>query len=300
MELMRLLVVGANGLLGSNVVTVARNRDWDVVGTYHSHAPAFDIPLEQLDITNTDRVRDVIREHDPDWVINCAAMTDVDDCEINPERANEINARAPGKIAEICAHESTRFLHVSTDYVFDGQQTGTYTESSTPNPVQEYGISKLAGERAVREVSADALIARLSFVYGIHRSTNELTGFPAWVRDRLTAGKETPLFTDQQITPTRAGQAAATFLDLIENKQTGEYHVATQSCVTPYQFGVEICEQMNADSSLLSAGSRDDVERDADRPACTCLDVSRVETALGRSQPTIEEELDAIASAVNS
>lgn len=294
---MRLLVVGANGLLGSNVVATARNRGWDVAGTYHSERPTFDIPLTQLDITDTDEFRTIVEANAPDWVVNCAAMTDVDGCERNPERAHAINARAPGELAEICREASAEFLHVSTDYVFDGEGLETYSEDAEPNPVQEYGASKLAGERAVRGVDSNALITRLSFVYGLHRSRGELTGFPVWVRDRLRAESETPLFTDQHITPTRAGQAAETFLQLIERGQSGLFHVAARSCVTPYQFGVEICGRMGADETLLVEGSQDDVERDADRPSHTCLDVNRVEEALNRDQPTLMDDLLAIEAA---
>lgn len=98
-------------------------------------------------------------------------------------------------MATTCAEESVKFLHVSTDYVFDGVQTGSYTGGDEPNPIQEYGASNLAGEQNVRGVDSGTLVTRLSFVYGIHRSSEGLTGFPARVRGRLTEKEETPLFT---------------------------------------------------------------------------------------------------------
>ena len=292
---MNLLVLGANGLLGSNVIAAARDRGWTVTGTYHSERPAFEISHYQLDITDTDAVQDVISKAAPDWIINCAAMTDVDGCEETPEQAHDVNARAPGNIAELCVERSIRLLHVSTDYVFDGTGQGRYDENASGNPIQEYGASKLASEHAVTDVDPDALIARLSFVYGIHQSTEELTGFPAWVRGQLVDGDRTPLFTDQHVTPTRAGQAAETFCGLIEADERGTFHIAARSCVTPYEFGAEIGRRLDAGDALLMEGSLSDVDRVAKRPMHTCLGVAHVEERLERTQPALEEDLDAIA-----
>ena len=294
---MHLLVLGANGLLGSNVIAAARNRGWTVTGTYYSQQPTFDVSLHQLDITDTDAVREVISEADPDWTVNCAAMTDVDSCEERPEQAREVNARAPGDIAAHCADRSIRFLHVSTDYVFDGREREMYDEDASVNPLQKYGASKLAGERAVTDADPAALLARLSFVYGIHRRTNELTGFPAWVCEQLIDEDRTPLFTDQHVTPTRAGQAAETFCALIEADESGLFHVASRSCVTPYAFGAEIGRRLDADDALLVEGLLSAVDRAAERPTHTCLHVGRVEATLDITQPTLKEDLHAIAGA---
>lgn len=287
------LVVGANGLLGSNVVAAADRWDLDVAGTYHSAAPDFDVPLLTFDLDDTEAFDDLLREFDPDLVINCAAMTDVDGCENNPERAHSVNGEAPGVLAEQCAARSIDFFHVSTDYVFDGTARGPYEEADEPNPVQMYGESKLAGERAVAERGDDPVIVRLSFVWGIHRSSGDLTGFPAWVKRRLQTDESIPLFTDQRITPTRAGQAAETILELARHRGRGIFHVAATSCVTPYEFGLELTDVLDKDEKLLEKGSLTDVDRAATRPAFTCLDVSKAESTLGRSQPTLREDIEA-------
>jgi dTDP-4-dehydrorhamnose reductase len=295
---MRLLVVGANGLLGSNVVDAGQQRGWNVSGTYHSTRPNFDIPLTQFDLGDYAGFDDVLDEYDPDVVVNCAAMTDVDGCEQDAERAQLLNGDAPGGLAAHCETRDVYFVHISTDYVFDGTARDPYVEAATPNPVQAYGESKLAGERAVQSESETALIARLSFVWGIHRSSGGLTGFPAWVRDQLRSGESVPLFTDQWVTPTRAGQAAETLLDLIVMGQRGHYHVACTSCVTPYEFGRVIAEQMGADSALVREGSMGDVDRAATRPTYSCLDIGNVEDVLGRTQPTVREDVSSVWNAV--
>jgi dTDP-4-dehydrorhamnose reductase len=261
---MNVLVLGAGGLLGSNVVVAARDRGHAVAGTYHSTRPAFDVPLARLDVRDRNAFGSLLDEHDPEAVVNCAAMTDVDACEANPEEAFAVNGRAPGRLAAICSDREVAFVHVSTDYVFDGTADDPYDESSMPNPVQVYGESKLEGEYAVRE--------------------------------RLAAGESTPLFTDQHVTPSRAGAAATTILDLLETDRSGTFHVVSRSCVTPHEFGTALCARLGADETLLETGRQADVDRPASRPRYTCLDVGKVETTLGRSQPTLEADLDAVSS----
>jgi dTDP-4-dehydrorhamnose reductase len=296
---MNLLVVGTNGLLGSNVVSVGRQRDWNVSGTYHSTEPDFDIPLTRFDLRNYATFDNVLEEYDPDVVVNCAAMTDVDACEEELAQAHLLNGEAPGALAEHCETYRTEFVHVSTDYVFAGERRGPYSESADTNPVQVYGESKLAGEQTVQS-KTDALVARLSFVYGVHRSTGRLTGFPSWVQSRVESGEEIPLFQDQWITPTRAGQAAATLLDLVERGTTGPYHVACNSCVTPYEFGEELVDQFGHGTELLVEGSMGDVDRAATRPQYTCLSVDKVESTLGRAQPTLREDIEQMCDAVSA
>jgi dTDP-4-dehydrorhamnose reductase len=294
---MQILVVGAAGLLGSNVVSVAVDQGHDVIGTYHSTEPTFDVPLHEFDICDTNRFRELIDELGPDVVINCAAMTDVDGCEDSSKAAHRVNGEAPGKLAETCEEYGIELCHVSTDYVFDGKRSRPYTEVDEPDPIQEYGTSKLAGERAVLASHSSPLIARLSFVYGVDRSTGELTGFPAWVRGRLENGETTPLFIDQSVTPSRAGSTAGTLVDAVERGVSGLFHVASRSCVTPYEFGELICESTGASKSLLEEGSQAALDRPATRPEYTCLDVSKIEERLDRTQPTLQDDLEAIADA---
>lgn len=294
---MTVLVIGANGLLGSNVLVTARELGIDPIGTYHTTEPSFDAPCYQLDIQDSNAFEALLDRYEFEIVINCAAMTDVDGCERQPKRAREINAEAPEIIARLCADRGIEFTHVSTDYVFDGTADTPYRVMDTPDPIQVYGQTKLAGEKKVQKNHPNPTIVRLSFVYGIHRSQDELDGFPAWVRSQLQKGEETPLFTDQHVTPTRAVQAAETIFDLHKDSADGLYHVACRSCVTPYEFGHRIRNLMDISSEYLREGSMTDIERDAERPMYSCLDVSSIESILGREQPTLEEDLSVIDDA---
>lgn len=293
---MNALVVGACGLLGSNVVATAVDRGLSVAGTFHSTRPDFGTPLRKLDVRNPEEFVDLLDEFSPNVVVNCAAMTDVDACEENPDRARAINADAPEEMARHCSGRGTDFVHVSTDYVFDGRSDEPYPEDSDPNPIQAYGQSKLAGDRNVRSAHGSSLIVRPSFVYGVNRARNPavLDGFPAWVRSRLASNQDLPLFVDQYVTPSRAGATAETLLDLTEDGASGIYNVAAQSCVTPYEFGKEIASAMDVGTDALVEGSQSDVDRAAARPANTCLDVEKIESRLGRPQPTLTEDVGAI------
>lgn len=286
-----MIVFGAGGLLGSNVAHIARRRGEDPVGTYHSTRPSMEGTFEQVDIRNQDQVEAVLKAYPSGPVINCAAMTDVDESEKNPDRAFAINAEGPRRIAAVCDEMGRTIVHVSSDYVFDGSRDSPYGESEASNPIQTYGQSKEAGDQAIREEASKALIIRPSFVYGIHRSSEELVGFPSWVRDQLQTGNSVPLFTDQYVTPSRAGQCAETILDLLDEDVTGTVHSACRSCVTPYKFGQLVREFLNAPPSLIKRGSMNDIDRPAKRPTYTCLDVSRLQKYLGNPQPSLEEDV---------
>lgn len=290
---MDILVVGASGLLGSNVVSTALDRGQSVGCTYHTSEPTFEVPCRRLDIRKMDLFEEIVTEFGPSHVVNCAAMTDVDECERRPERAMEINATAPGDLATVCSDHDIDFTHVSTDYVFDGEKTDRYRERDDPNPIQAYGQSKLAGERAVTAVDDSVLLLRLSFVYGLDRSGESpvLSGFPAWIRSRVRAGETVPLYTDQRVTPSRAGAAATTLFDLRASGADGVYHVASRSCVTPYEFGRRLAEEAGVGDDALVRTSSGGVSRTAARPADTCLSVEQVTERLGRPQPTLESDV---------
>jgi dTDP-4-dehydrorhamnose reductase len=285
------LVLGSNGLLGSNLVRRLLDTDTEVIAGFHSTPPEIDVESVEIDVRDSENFETILRERDVECVINAAAMTDVDGCEDAQERAFDVNGEAPGRLAKIASEYGARFVHVSTDYVFDGRATEPYDEAAEPNPIQAYGESKRKGEKTVLEAASDALVPRLSFVYGRRGDTGSLEGFPAWVSSRLESNLEVPLFTDQRVSPTRAGYAAESILELLDTDTDGVIHVSSQSCVSPYEFGQEIAAQLEFRAALLSPTTSDSVERAAERPAYTCLSTERLASALGREPPTLAEDL---------
>jgi dTDP-4-dehydrorhamnose reductase len=294
---MTTLVIGATGLVGSNVLDQLVDEGSRVVGTYRSKPPSIDVESRRLDITDSETVRTVFEDIEPNAVLNCAAMTDVDACEREPDRATAVNETAAATVAGLAAETGAGLVHFSTDYVFAGDRAAAYTEADEPAPKQVYGETKLAGEQAVFDRHPDPVVVRPSFVYGIHRGTDELTGFPAWVRNRLQAGDDVPLFTDQRVSPTRAGQVASVARELLAAGATGLFHTTPRSCVTPFEFGQRIAELLDYPSDRLTRSSMAAVDREAPRPTNSCLAVGKVESALGRRQPTVRADLESIAGA---
>mgnify|MGYP006279782939 CR=1 FL=1 len=291
---MTTLVIGASGLLGSNVAVAAHDRSQDVLGTYHTTDLGLSIDSKQCDITDRAKVQSLLEASDPDLVVNCAAVTDVDECEQKQKAAQAVNAEAPKTIAEHCAKANIQFVHVSTDYVFDGNQHKPYAVDDDPNPIQQYGQTKNAGEHAVEAMAPSAIIVRPSFIYGIHRGSETLTGFPSWVAGELRSGNSVPLFTDQYVTPSRAGQVAEVILNLARENASGIFHVACRDCITPYEFGQRVARRIDTDGAIVES-SQTDVEREAPRPTYTCLDVQRVENQLQQAQPTLQDDLDRLS-----
>lgn len=288
---MRVLITGTRGLLGSNIVSVALNHGYQVIGSYHTEKPPFDVPLYKFDLRDDTRFTELLNKTEPDIVINCAARTDVDDCEKDPERAYAINAEAPGILASLCREAQIQFVQISTDYVFDGTNKTPYSEDDEPNPVQVYGASKREGELAALETYEQSIIVRISFVYGRNQATDELAGFPAWIVGKINTSEEIPLFTDKQITPTHAAQAAQTILELTEMETDGIYHATSKSCVTPYNFGLTIAEHTDIEDDVFTSTTLDATHRPATRPKYTCLSAEKIERKLKRPQPTLPQDL---------
>jgi dTDP-4-dehydrorhamnose reductase len=207
---MRLLVTGAAGMLGTDVVAAAAGHD--VVA----------LTRADLDITDADAVRAIVRDVRPDVVINCAAWTNVDGAEAHEAQATEINGAGAGHLAAAAEEAGAFVVHVSTDYVFAGDATAPYLEADPTGPRTAYGRSKLAGERAVADAAPDAhAIVRTAWVFGPHGKNFVDTML------RLGATRDTlNVVADQIGCPTYTGHLATALLDIAERRPNGVLHVA--------------------------------------------------------------------------
>ena len=168
---MRVLVTGANGMLGMDLCALLEEAGHTVIRTDVGTREGMEVPAwEALDITNTQAVTQTLLHHQPDVVIHGAAYTDVDGCERNPDQAYRINALGTWNLASVCGAHHITLVYLSTDFVFDGKKTEPYTEFDTPNPLGHYGASKLAGERYVSQLCRKHFIVRTAWLFGIHSS----------------------------------------------------------------------------------------------------------------------------------
>jgi dTDP-4-dehydrorhamnose reductase len=253
---MRILLTGAGGMLGQDLVSAA------------SAAGAQCIPLThaELDITDAAEVDTAVTAANPDVVVNCAAWTDVDAAESSFDIALAVNGEGAGNVARAAHRTGAHTLHISSDYVFDGTKRTPYVESDPTAPLSGYGRSKLAGEEAVTRAAPGAhAIVRSSWLFGEHGHC-----FPATIL-RLAEERDQLTVVDDQVgCPTFTGHLANALLTLCEQRPLGILHVAASSECSWYEFAREIVAEVGADATVTPCRTTD-MPRPARRPAYSVL-----------------------------
>lgn len=253
---MRIVVTGASGQLGSELVVSAKRRGHDVIGTTRA----------DLDVCDRAATTSRISELRPELIIHAAAWTAVDACESDPERAMRDNGEATRNVVDAAREVGARVMYVSTDYVFDGTKSSPYVETDEPNPTSVYGRSKLAGEQAMR---AEDAIVRVSWVCGFHGNNMVKTIM------RLMATHPTISFVDDQIGhPTIADDVAEGMITLAERGVSGIWHLTNQGVVSWYEFAREVVRMNGGDRAMVKPISTAELNppRPAQRPANSVLD----------------------------
>lgn len=286
----RVLVVGGTGLLGQYLCEEARRRGHELAATYRgTSSPSKGIAWHSLDLRRTEAFAPLLREVQPEVLLNTAALTDVDGCEERSEEAEAINAVAPGAMAETAESLGVPFVHISTDYVFDGQ--GPATEETEPRPLGAYGRTKLEGERRVLRADPQALLLRLSAVFGWNRLSSKPNSV-TWILNRLEAGQEAPLFEDQRVTPTFAKTAAEAALDLLALEVSGIFQVACRECMSRVEMGKAVADAFGLPGARITRIKMASLRLKAPRPPSPCLVVRKVEETLKRPMPSFRACLD--------
>jgi len=257
---MRLLVLGSGGMLGQAVAADARRLGHDVVALTHA----------DLDVTDAGHVTRVVTAAEPRAVVNCTGFTDVDGAETDEGRALRVNGDGAGTVARAAAEASARVVHVSTDYVFDGSKREPWLESDPVAPLQAYGRTKLAGERAVADANPEHAIVRAAWLFG--------AGGPNFVATMLRLGAErdeVTVVTDQRGGPTWTGHLAAALVELAEREgDVGLFHASGSGECSWYEFAVEIFDRARMRCRVVPTTS-DRMARPARRPAYSVLGTER-------------------------
>ncbi len=284
---MKLLITGATGLIGRELSSIAVKLNHEVYSAQHQTKTEFGIPIE-LNINDSNSVENCFRKIRPDLVINLAAFTNVDQCETERELALETNAKAVDRIAKEANKCDSYLLHVSTDYVFDGER-GRYSENDKPKPINWYGESKLKGEQAVEHHASSWCIARTSTPFGLHPSKKS---FPVLVAEKLSSGLEMQVIEDQYTSPTYVSNLAKMLIEIAERKLQGIIHVSGSSRVSRLDLARLLANKLDLNGSLLRPIKMQGIKWVARRPRDSSLNVNKAISVLSNKPESIEQGLE--------
>jgi dTDP-4-dehydrorhamnose reductase len=251
------LVLGANGQLGQELIHLLKTRNIEAIGT----------DQKEIDFTKPNEIAVKLKKLNPSHIVNCGAYTQVDKAEEEPELANLINAQAVGVIAKFASEGQIPFVHISTDYVFDGTATSPYLENEKVSPKSVYGSSKALGEKETVENNSSAYILRTAWVYGEYGNN-----FPKVIAKKLKNNEELNVVNDQIGSPTWTFDLASAIVEVLEKKpEPGIYHVTNSESCSWFEFAQEIAKSINADVNLVKPTDSKSFVRPAVRPKYSVL-----------------------------
>jgi dTDP-4-dehydrorhamnose reductase len=289
----KIVITGSNGLLGQSLLKLLlkENNKYQVFGFSKgvSRSGRTDFYFVSIDITNEENLKKELLKIQPDAIINTAAMTQVDDCEIRKEACDVLNIEVVKWLKEVAEIINCHVIHLSTDFIFDGKK-GYYKETDAPNPLSYYGISKVKSEEILLNSKIDFTILRTILVYGkVHDMSR--TNIVLWVREMLEKGKEITIVDDQFRMPTFVDDLALSCKLAIDKKATGIFHISSTKLMSIFEIVHEVANIFGLDSKLIKPTSSNILNQKAKRPSKTGFDVSKAKTVLGIKLHTFEEDL---------
>jgi dTDP-4-dehydrorhamnose reductase len=279
---MRILVTGSNGLLGQKLtVLLGKDRDVYLIATARGQAvlPVTKGEFRSLDVCNGDEVSNIVSATRPDVIIHTAAMTNVDQCETDREGCWLANVTAVENLIRACEKNSTRLIHLSTDFIFDGSH-GPLDENEEAAPVNYYGESKLAAEVLIRRSKIHWAILRTVLVYGITRDMSR-SNIVLWVKKNLEEGKPINVVDDQFRTPTLAEDLAMGCYLAAKQKAQGVFHISGKDFLSPYEIAIHTARYFNLDESLIRRTDSSTFKQPARRPLVTGFVIDKAMKELG-------------------
>jgi dTDP-4-dehydrorhamnose reductase len=293
-----ILITGSNGLLGQKLVELLKSdTSVRVVATAAGkNRLPFTAGYEyhEMDITNPAVIERVAGLVKPDVIIHTAAMTNVDQCEMEKEACWKLNVTAVEHLINTCRKHDIFLEHVSTDFIFDGE-AGPYKEEDEPNPVSFYGWSKYAAEKLVTSSGIRWAIARTVLVYGVAHDMSR-SNIILWVKKSLEAGTPIKVVTDQFRTPTLAEDLAEGCFLIARQEARGIFNISGKDFLTPYEMAVQAAVYFNLDTSLISATDASAFTQPAKRPPRTGFDLTKSRNILGYEPRTFREGIALLAS----
>ncbi|MES2387994.1 MAG: SDR family oxidoreductase [Bacteroidota bacterium] len=299
----RVLVTGSNGLLGQKLVALLQTRPgYEVIATARGenrfNSPHGPFEYYSLDITNSAQVFDLLSTLAPDYVVNTAAMTNVDQCETERKECRNLNVDSVSYLAEACAALNVFLLHLSTDFIFDGIN-GPYDEQAEALPLSFYGQSKLDAEEVLINSPLKWAIARTVLVYGIAQDMSR-TNIILWVKKSLEDGKTINVVDDQWRTPTLAEDLALGCFLILKHDATGIFNISGKDFLTPYEMAIATANYFNLDKSLINKTDGSKFTQPAKRPPRTGFIIDKARNVLGYEPHSFDEGIAELAKQLKS
>lgn len=289
----KVIITGSNGLLGQSLLKLLLNYkdDFEVFGFSKdkNRSGRQDFTYVSIDITNQENLKNTIHNIKPDFIINTAAMTQVDVCENNKEACDLLNVSVVKWLTEISSVLKIHLIHLSTDFIFDGKK-GYYKETDTPNPLSYYGLSKLKAEEILINSNIDFSILRTILVYGkvfeMSRSNIVL-----WVKSSLEQGKEITIVDDQFRMPTFVDDLALACKITMDKNAKGIYHISSNKLLSVYEIAQQVAQVFELDKRLIKPISSTTLNQTAPRPPKTGFDLTKTNKELEFYPKSFTEDL---------
>ena len=293
----KILITGSNGMLGQKLVYgLKKQKDVQLIATGIGANRVNDkngYIYESLNITNKSEVEKIFAKYKPECLINTAAMTNVDACELKREECRKINIDAVKYLSEACTESGTHFVHLSTDFVFDGA-AGPYKESDTPNPQSYYAASKLESEKIVQHSGIDWCIIRTIIIYGVMDDTQR-SNVVLWTKNSLEQKKTINVITDQYRSPTLAEDLAEACMTAALKQAKGIYHVSGKEVMSIIEISNKVADFFGLDKSYIHPVSSEELNQTAKRPPKTGFILDKAIRDLDYNPHSFEEGLKIVA-----
>jgi dTDP-4-dehydrorhamnose reductase len=293
----KIIVTGSNGLLGQKLIYALKERkDIQLIATSVGNNRILDkngYTYESLDITNKQEVNAIVNKYAPDVIINTAAMTNVDACESKKEECWLLNVTAVQHLVDALEKEGTKnaqLIHLSTDFIFDGDKGSEYVESDHPNPQSYYAVSKYESEKIVQKSTIKWAIARTIIVYGIVDSMSR-SNIVLWAKDALEKGQKINVVDDQFRAPTLAEDLAAGCILIAVKGATGIYHLSGPETMSVLNLVYRVADFWKLDKSIVTPTKSATLNQAARRPPYTGFIIDKAKKDLGYAPHRFEEGL---------
>ncbi|MFH0779336.1 MAG: SDR family oxidoreductase [Parcubacteria group bacterium] len=283
----KILITGVSGMLGSNLAYAYRDH-CQIIGVYlNNKVEMKNIQAIELNLLDSFKLNEIVKKFNPDAIIHCAALVNVDKCEEDKDAAYELNVRATRNVAQSLSRNKTKLVYISTDAVYNGVK-GHFQEGEE-DPVNHYGRTKLLGEREALQHD-NALVLRTN-IFGLN-VRNKLS-FGEWILDSLMKGNNINGFTDAIFSTIYTFCLSNILEKCLKLDLRGIYNVGSSDCLSKYDFMLKVAQKFNLDQGLIGTSQVNKAGLTAKRGANLCLNMAKIENALGQTMPAMEDSINA-------